>query len=128
MNVDVIIHSDHSITVKDNGRGCPVDTHPTENKPAVEVIRLILHAGGKFDNDTYKVSGGLHGVGVSVVNALSSYLSVKVLRDGKIYFMDFERYYKKPEIKVKVQVKRVTSHTLNQTQKFLLNWNFHLMF
>ena len=99
-NIQVFIHEDQSITVKDNGRGCPVDMHPTENKPAVEVIHTVLHAGGKFDNSTYKVSGGLHGVGVSVVNALSSYLSVKVFRDNKIYFIDFERGVTKTPLKV----------------------------
>ena len=99
-NIHVLIHEDQSITVKDNGRGCPVDMHPTENKPAVEVIHTVLHAGGKFDNSAYKVSGGLHGVGISVVNALSSYLSVKVLRDGKVYFIDFEKGITKTPLKV----------------------------
>ena len=109
-HVDVIIHSDHSITVKDNGRGCPIDMHPTENKPAVEVIHTVLHAGGKFDSDTYKVSGGLHGVGVSVVNALSSYLSVKVFRGGKIYFMDFERGNTKTQLEVKGEANNKTGN------------------
>ncbi len=125
--IEVTIHTDNSVTVEDNGRGIPVDQHVTEGKPALEVVMTTLHAGGKFDGRNYKVSGGLHGVGISVVNALSKQLEARVKRGGKVYEQKFERGKVASELRVAGTTQRTGTRIrfLADPEIFeYVDWNF----
>jgi DNA gyrase subunit B len=126
--IDVTIHYDNSVTVEDNGRGIPVDMHPTEHRPAAEVVMTALHAGGKFGGKGYKVSGGLHGVGVSAVNALSDWLKLEIQRGGKVYYQEYGRGIPTTEFKQTGESAergtKITFHPDPQIFKNVLEFSF----
>ncbi len=127
-SIDVVVHADNSVTVVDDGRGIPVDMHKTQGKPAVEVVLTTLHAGGKFDHKTYKVAGGLHGVGVSCVNALSEWLEVEVRRDGSIYHQEYKKGKTASKLKVigttKTTGTRITFKADQEIFGAVINYSF----
>ena len=118
----VHINEDNSITVQDNGRGIPVDMHPKEHRSALEVVMTVLHAGGKFNKDSYKVSGGLHGVGVSCVNALSTKMHVEVYRDGKIHTQDYEKGKPLAPVHVITEAEAIGNWEQRKTGTFVQFW------
>src|SRR5690242_8227607 len=123
--ISVTIHADNAITVADNGRGIPVDLHKTEKKPGVEVALTVLHAGGKFNKASYKVSGGLHGVGVSVVNALSELLKLEIRRQGKVFYQEYRRGDPATEFKeIGVSDRTGTSVTFKADAQIFRNIDF----
>lgn len=128
--IDVIIEPDNSVIVIDNGRGIPVDMHPTQKKSALEVVMTMLHAGGKFDKKSYKVSGGLHGVGVSVVNALAEWCEVEVYRDGNIYYQKYERGVPLFDVtqKGKISKSGTKTHFIPDSEVFKkINFNYEIL-
>ena len=128
--IDVAIEADNSVVVVDNGRGIPVDMHPTQKKSALEVVMTMLHAGGKFDKKSYKVSGGLHGVGVSVVNALSEWCEVEVYREGKIYYQNYERGVPLTKVTEKGKTKKTGTKTHFKPDNNIfkkINFNYEIL-
>lgn len=128
--INVMIHKNNSITVIDNGRGIPVDMHPTQKKSALEVVMTMLHAGGKFDKKSYKVSGGLHGVGVSVVNALSEWCEVEVYREGNVYYQKYNRGVPLEKVKLIGKTNKKGTKTIFLPDKEIfkkINYNYEIL-